>query len=62
MICYGWYINNIKNGNFWQINLKKMCFMTKITGYYENDLKVGEIRTDSLEYPLCDINRIFFRQ
>ena len=35
--------------------------MTKITGYYENDQKVGEIRTDSPEYPLCDINKMFFR-
>ena len=59
IINWGWYKDNLKNGNFWQFNLKTMEYNHFITGYYEDDKWVEKLKKKSLEYPICDIKDIF---
>ena len=43
-ICYGWFKNDIKVGNYCKVKLFDLKIDEKVTGYYKNKKKIGGLR------------------
>jgi len=35
VIYYGWYIDDVKTGNYWNINVSDWTIVSERTGWYE---------------------------
>ena len=61
-VCYGWYSNDLRHGNFWSIQQPDSSLWTtdnEETGFYKYDQRVGGIDEDHHQYPVCGIKQVF---
>ena len=61
-IFVGWFVNDSIFGNFIEIIGNDHKLISTRSGYYENDERLGNLRSDCKEFKLVDISDLFIKE